>query len=188
MALTYDVDIPAGQTGAVDQALAAFRNPATAEALRGADDRVRAVFREAGFGFLPSGGTLPTGTHDKTQSAAFDAAMARLLDARDADDLDDLGDADWNGFDRGAFLFTALRSVPVNPATAPPSDPAAGPGAKADAAPATGLLDAHIPMRYILIGMLLIGIVVYEVFFVPPGTDSLIDVLRRVLSFEPQTM
>ena len=121
MALTYDFDmcpvgksIP-GSTSAILQQVALFRDPVTAEVLKGADVEVRNCFAESGFGFETHDSHAGPGRYSAEDADARQAVVHRLID-----NLEALPDGlDWNGFDINAFAMAALAAKPVASAQSP---------------------------------------------------------------------
>lgn len=130
MALTYDFDIhrliPTEVTqdpkiaGFLDEIgfngeargnhVALFRNPATAEALLGADEEVQAFFKASGFGFVTYDSGAGPGRFPAEDEAAVNDVAQRL--AANVQKFD-LRGKDFNGFDMGAFCVHLGEMKPV---------------------------------------------------------------------------
>ena len=116
MALTYDFDmcrvgnpIP-GSTSAIPQHVALFRDPVTAEVLRGASVEVRNCFAESGFGFETHDSQAGPGRYPPDDAKARQAVVQRLIG-----NLESLPEGlDWNGFDINAFAMAALAARPAS--------------------------------------------------------------------------
>ena len=147
MALTYDFDIRRSMpkavaadpkfAGMLDVAgmdadagyVALFRDPATVQALMGADDQVRAYFEACGFGFETHDSGAGTGLYPAEDEAEVNEVAERL-----AGNIANfpLKGKNFNGFDMGAFcvhlaeMKAAPAPAPVAPTTAPVSNAGAG--------------------------------------------------------------
>jgi hypothetical protein len=138
--------------GGAGNKMALFRDPATVQALRGADPEVRAYFEASGFGFT----VFDSGAGPGRFPAKFEADINNTIQ-RLSDNVEkfELGGKDWNGFEMGTFLehVVAMKPVemapPVDPFSAPPhqgapADPFSGPpdqGAALDADASLSPLD-----------------------------------------------
>ncbi len=105
-------DIGMGAIGTEQVAL--FRDPELAEALRGADECVRNVFLESGFGLNVFDSGAPEGRYPAYDENARNACVRRLADNIAA--AEGLSDANWNGFDIGDFLDHLSVTRPIDEA------------------------------------------------------------------------
>ena len=146
MALTYDFDIHrlipqevsqdpkissfldeiGFNTQARGNHVALFRDPATAEALLGADEEVQAFFKASGFGFVTYDSGAGPGRFPAEDEAAVNDVAQRL--AANVQKFD-LKGKDFNGFDMGAFCVHLGEMKPVQRVAAPAPAPAAMAGA-----------------------------------------------------------
>ncbi|MEL6914451.1 MAG: hypothetical protein AAFP13_08105 [Pseudomonadota bacterium] len=120
MALKYDIDIlPDSAADAAGPYVAAFRDPATAQAARDADPRIGVLLQEAGISLEPSGSATPAG-HFPCADAGTRAYVAACLesaleDAADTPRRDPITDFDVSDFAKSvatARPFGALVVVP----------------------------------------------------------------------------
>lgn len=141
MGLRYDFDIlrtapeatlagtsadPAASADRADPFKALFRDPKTAQALRNASPKVRALFERSGFGFDCYDCGAPAGhypAHDEDDRALVIANLAENLFESD------LEGEDFQGFDFAEFLDLVDTAVPlVLDAPAPQALPLGSPG------------------------------------------------------------
>lgn len=97
--------------------MALFRDPRTAEALKGADDEVRSFFEESGFGW----GTYDSGAGPGRFPRKDESAITDVTD-RLSQNVGgfDLAGKNWNGFNMAEFLNHIVTMEPVDMAGAPP--------------------------------------------------------------------
>jgi len=106
-------------SGAGREAMAQFRDPRVVEMLRRADEAVRDIFTEAGFGLNVYRSGAPAGRYPAADAAARDAALRRFGEV-----LEQWHDArpevmrglDWGGFRVGDFVAAAEAARPIQPA------------------------------------------------------------------------
>ena len=115
-------EIGMGAIGSEQKAL--FRDPALVEALQCADDAVKNVFLEAGFGLNVYDSGAPDGRYPGHDEDARNICVHKLAENIAA--AEGLGDANWNGFDIGEFLTYLSTATPIDAtemqvATTPPS-------------------------------------------------------------------
>lgn len=104
--------------------LALFRDPATAEALKGASEPVRKLFRASGFGFTCYQSGAADGTYPAEDEPAHVDVIGRLTE-----NLQGLSlvAEDLNGFDFEAFVDHILAARPTELDEAIPSPPVPAP-------------------------------------------------------------
>ncbi len=96
--------------------MALFRDPRTAQALKGADDDVRNFFEESGFGWNTFDSGAGPGRFPRKDEGAITDVTDRL--SQNVSKFD-LAGRNWNGFDMGAFLNHIVAMEPVDMADAP---------------------------------------------------------------------
>ena len=109
--LSYDFDMVSifPEPSPADRCVALWRDPAVAHALRGADERVRALFVRSGFGLTTHDSGAPPGTYPAYDEVARIKVLGSLMRRMFGEDLDD---ADWNGFNYRAFMESIETAVP----------------------------------------------------------------------------
>ncbi len=103
-------EIGMGGIGGEQKAL--FRDPALVEALHGADEAVKNVFLDAGFGLNVYDSGAPTGCYPAHDENARNICVHKLAENIAA--TEGLSEADWNGFDIGAFLTYLSTARPID--------------------------------------------------------------------------
>ena len=101
--------------------VAKFRDPKTAEALKGASEQVKAYFESCGFAFIPSGVSLPEGKFDARFGGHLADVMTRMTENMSKFDLpkSTKGSGPWNGFEIDEAIFWLAQSEPINCAPVP---------------------------------------------------------------------
>ena len=104
-----------GVSEMMSQQSALWRDPAVVEALMGADQSVKDLFRNAGFGINMYESGAPEGRFFERDTAARQQLEDTFLDVL-AERLDDgsLDGANWNGFDLEAFLEYLETARPID--------------------------------------------------------------------------
>ena len=92
--------------------VALFRDPALAEALRSADERIKNLFLDAGFGLNVYHSGAPEGRYPSHDEAARNACMCKLSDTLEA--AGNLKGANWGGFDMLAFVDYFVAAEPID--------------------------------------------------------------------------
>ena len=113
-----------GETGLEANArgnyVALFRDPATAEALRGASSEVQEFFKACGFGFNTYESGAPEGRFPASDEAAHTDVLTRMNENLQKFDLKG---ADMNGFSFTGFLDHVSSAQPIEmEATMPPPE------------------------------------------------------------------
>lgn len=103
-------EIGMGAVGSEQVAL--FRDPALAAALRGADEAVKNLFLEAGFGLNVYDSGAPEGQYPGHDEEARNLCVHKLAENIAA--AEGLSDANWNGFDVGDFLTYLSTATPID--------------------------------------------------------------------------
>jgi hypothetical protein len=183
MALKYDYDIHwntprAGQAdpeigGVLDEIAAAqdpratfvalFRDPATAEALAGADPQVLAFFEQSGFGLNSYDSGAPDGCFPAEDLRARNDVTERLTANLSQFDL--FG-KNTNGFDFTAFLTYEMTAEPIEMA-ALADQPLAAATSKGPSI--LTRIDARLRQRFPSISPLAVGLAVLLFFLMPSG-------------------
>lgn len=103
-------EIGMGSIGTEQVAL--FRDPALVEALQGADEAVKQLFLDAGFGLNVYDSGAPEGRYPGHDEAARNLCVHKLAENIAASE--GLRDANWNGFDLGDFLTYLSAATPID--------------------------------------------------------------------------
>ena len=102
----------AGMGAMSTQQVALFRDPALVEALSGADEQVKNLFLEAGFGLNVYDSGAPEGRYPGHDEAARNACVHKLAESIAA--TEGLSLANWNGFELGDFLEYLTNAQPID--------------------------------------------------------------------------
>lgn len=94
------------------QQRALFRDPALVEALHGADEPVKQLFLDAGFGLNVYDSGAPEGRYPGHDEAARNHCVHKLAENIAASE--GLSDVNWNGFDVGDFLTYLSTATPID--------------------------------------------------------------------------
>jgi hypothetical protein len=100
-----------GMGGQSNEQVALFRDPALAVALQNADDEVRQLFLNAGFGLNVYDSGAPEGCYLANDEAGRSACISRFAQSivRQRDVLSQ----NWNGFDIEEFLDYVTQARPI---------------------------------------------------------------------------
>lgn len=104
-----------GELGVADQPkqqVALFRDPKLVDALRSADEPIRQLFLESGFGFNVYDSGAPEGLYPAKDEEARTACLLKL--SQNIKSLPDLRSRDWGGFDLRAFLGYVKSARPMD--------------------------------------------------------------------------
>ncbi|MBO9449253.1 hypothetical protein J7426_03225 [Tropicibacter sp. R16_0] len=101
-----------GMAAAATQQVALFRDPGLAEALRSADEEIKQMFLDSGFGFNVYHSGAPQGRFPARDENARNACVSRL--AKNMGKVENLKDRDWGGFDIVAFLDYFQSAEPMD--------------------------------------------------------------------------
>lgn len=101
-----------GMAAAATQQVALFRDPAVVEALRRADDEIRQMFLDSGFGLNVYQSGAPEGRFPARDENARNTCVSRL--AQSMGQVESLKDRDWGGFDLLAFLDYFRSAEPTD--------------------------------------------------------------------------
>ncbi|SLN31161.1 hypothetical protein TRL7639_01304 [Falsiruegeria litorea R37] len=91
-----------GMAHTATQQVALFRDPGLVEALRGADEEIKQMFLDSGFGLNVYHSGAPNGRFPARDENARNVCVSRL--AKNMGKIENLKDRDWGGFDVVAFL------------------------------------------------------------------------------------
>ncbi len=103
-------DIGMGAVGTEQKAL--FRDPALVEALASADEEVKQVFLDAGFGLNVYQSGAPEGRYPSHDEEARNACVRNLADNIAVSE--GLNGADWGGFNLEDFLKYLTEAKPID--------------------------------------------------------------------------
>ncbi|WP_164658068.1 hypothetical protein [Tropicibacter sp. Alg240-R139] len=92
--------------------VALFRDPALAEALAGADEDIKQMFLDSGFGLNVYHSGAPAGRFPARDENARNACVSRLAD--NMGKVENLKGRDWGGFDVVAFLDYYQSAEPMD--------------------------------------------------------------------------
>ena len=106
-----------GMGNAMGQQVALFRDPALVEALTSADEQVKTLFLDAGFGLNVYDSGAPDGRYPGKDEEARNECVRKLADNIAA--ADGLSQANWGGFSLEDFLEHLVTAKPVEDAAAP---------------------------------------------------------------------
>lgn len=101
-----------GMGASVGQQVALFRDPALVEALSSADEKVKNLFLDAGFGLNVYDSGAPDGRFPGHDEAARNACVRKLSDNIAASK--NLKNANWGGFDPMEFLDYFIAAKPID--------------------------------------------------------------------------
>lgn len=103
-------EVGMGAIGSEQKAM--FRDPALVAALQGADEAVKKVFLDAGFGLNVYHSGAPEGHYPGHDEDARNICVHKLAENIAA--TEGLNEADWNGFDIGEFLTHLATTRPID--------------------------------------------------------------------------
>lgn len=101
-----------GMGAAAGEQVALFRDPALVEALASAEDKVKDLFLNAGFGLNVYDSGAPEGRYPGHDEDARNNCVRRLADNIAA--TDGLKDANWGGFNVDDFLIHLSLAQPID--------------------------------------------------------------------------
>ena len=110
-----------GMGGKTTEQVALFRDPALAVALQNADDEVRQLFLNAGFGLNVYDSGAPDGCYLAKDEAGRSACISRF--AQSIVNERDVLSRNWNGFDIEAFLDHVTQARPIEETVDTPNLP-----------------------------------------------------------------
>ncbi|MEL7301192.1 MAG: hypothetical protein AAFM92_12485 [Pseudomonadota bacterium] len=122
MALNYDIDILPEDKESLGLFVAAFRDPATAQAARDADPRIGALLEDAGISLEPSSSNVPAG-HYAYRDAGAREYVAACLDAAMRDDDETPRRDHTTEFDISELAKAVATAQPFGPIVAIPAAP-----------------------------------------------------------------
>ena len=101
-----------GMGAAIGEQVALFRNPDLVQALSAADEDVKNLFLESGFGLNVYDSGTPQGRYPGHDEDARNTCLRKLADNIAASS--DLKDADWGGFNLEDFLAYVVAARPID--------------------------------------------------------------------------
>lgn len=101
-----------GMGAAVGEQVALFRDPALVAALAGADESVKDLFLESGFGFNVYQSGAPDDRYPGHDEDARNSCLRRLANNMAA--AENLSAANWNGFSLDDFLAYVVEAKPID--------------------------------------------------------------------------
>lgn len=101
-----------GLSAMTSQQTALWRDPQVVEALGRADQPVKDLFLNSGFGINHFHSGAPTGRYPARDEHARNSCIMRL--AENIKNGPDLKDADWGGFDIGEFIKSVSEAEPID--------------------------------------------------------------------------
>lgn len=145
--------------------VALFRDPGTADAIRGSSATVRAFFEHCGFGFNVYDSGAPAGRYPKEDEAARLDVLNRMSESLKEFKLKD---EDFNGFNFGEFMSYVVRAEPIDMGDVPA--PPAGNEWEIASQQLAAKERNGAARLILLIGLALVGAAILGAFATMPGT------------------